>query len=304
MRFFSVLALLATASSRVDARQNRVERYDPDLALALDCRYPEILHDCLASRDRGVGKQAENACYVAASCVSFKRAEPTSDEKLWEGEESGKGSHQRQRRQQTGSQDSASQEPETTDNASVSSADPVATTEEPASSSAEPESTTIQESTAASTSTEVTLLSSTQPSSQPSSTLPSSTLPSTTSSTETETTTSVGASCYSTTIKSTTICPVESSDGHESTLECYSTKITKSACSPGLLCATEGTYGHTICMEMQNEIGLAGKIIATCFGSAIAVCVGTLGVLIYQDKRKKRELAELMEARMRRKEKR
>lgn len=57
-------------------------------------------------------------------------------------------------------------------------------------------------------------------------------------------------------------------------------------------------------MEMQNEIGLAGKIIATCFGSAIAVCVGTLGVLIYQDKRKQRELAELMEARMRRRERR
>lgn len=304
MRFLPVLALLATASSRVDARQNRVARYDPELAHLLDCRYPEILNECLASRDRGVEQRAENSCYVAASCIPLKRAEPTSDEKLWEGEESGKVLHQKRRRQQTESQESASQEPGTTDNASASSADPVATTEEPASSSAEPESTTIQESTAASTSTEVTLLSSTQPSSQPSSTLPSSTLSSTTSSTESETTTSVGASCYSTTVKSTTICPVESSDGHESTLECYSTNITKSACSPGLLCATEGTYGHTICMEMQNEIGLAGKIIATCFGSAIAVCVGTLGVLFYQDKRKQREIAELREARMRWKERR
>ncbi|EEU38905.1 uncharacterized protein NECHADRAFT_88913 [Fusarium vanettenii 77-13-4] len=281
MRFVSMLALLATASPRVDARQNRVARYDSDLAHLLDCRYPEILYECLASRDRSVGQPAENACYVAASCAPLKRAEQTSDGKLWEDEESGEGLHQRQRRQQTESQDSASQEPETTDNASAFSADPVATTEELASSSAEPESTTIQESTAASTSTEATVLSSTEPSSQPSSTLPSSTLSSSTSSTETETTTSVGASCYSTTIESTT-----------------------SACSPGLLCATEDTHGYTICMEMQNEIGLAGKIIGSCFGAAIAVCVGTLGVLIYQDKRKQREIAELMEARIRRKERR
>ncbi|KAI8721515.1 hypothetical protein NCS52_00293000 [Fusarium sp. LHS14.1] len=281
MRFVSMLALLATASPRVDARQNRVARYDSGLARLLDCRYPEILYECLATRDRRLGQLAENACYVAASCAPFKRAEQSSDGKLGEEEESGEGSHQRRRRQQTETQDSASQEPETTDNAAASSADSVTTSGEPASSSAELETTTVQESTAASASTEVTVLSSTEPSSQASSTLPSSTLSSSTSSTETETTTSVGASCYSTTIKSTT-----------------------SACSPGLLCATEDTHGYTICMEMQNEVGLAGKIIGGCFGAAIAVCVGTLGVLIYQDKRKQRELAELMEARMRRKERR
>ncbi|RSL75213.1 hypothetical protein CEP51_011085 [Fusarium floridanum] len=304
MRFVSALALLATTSSQVDAaHQNLVARYDPDLARRLDCRYPEILNECLASRELHAGQRDDNACYVAASCSSLNRRERASDGKR-EGEESGKDSHQRRRRQETESQESASQEAGTTDNASSSAADAVTTTEEPASSSAETEVTTTQESTAASASTEATVISSTQASSQSSSTLASSTVQSSTSSTESETTTEVGASCFSTTIKTTTVCPVESASGQVSTLECYSTNVTSSACSPGLLCATESTHGYNICMEMQNEVGLAGKIIGGCFGLAIAVCAGTLATLIYQDKRKQRELQELMEARRLLKERR
>ncbi|RSL50967.1 hypothetical protein CEP53_008607 [Fusarium sp. AF-6] len=308
MRFVSALALLATTSSQVDAHQNLVARYDPDLARRLDCRYPEILNECLTSRDRHAGQHDDNACYVAASCASLKRRERALDGKR-EGEESGKDSHQRRRRQETASQESASlesasQEAGTTDNASSSAADAVTTTEEPASSSAETEATTTQESTAASASTEATVISSTQASSQSSNTLASSTVQSSTSSTESETTTEVGASCFSTTIKTTTVCPVESASGQVSTLECYSTNVTSSACSPGLLCATESTHGYNICMEMQNEVGLAGKIIGGCFGLAIAVCAGTLAMLIYQDKRKQRELQELMEARRLLKERR
>ncbi|KAF5626102.1 hypothetical protein F52700_8818 [Fusarium sp. NRRL 52700] len=100
----------------------------------------------------------------------------------------------------------------------------------------------------------------------------------------TSTSTEPGASCYSTTVKSSTICETTGF----TTLTCYAANITSSTCSPGLICTTQSSNGVTICMELQNEVGTAGIIIASVFSALILICTCTLITMCYRDKSKLR----------------
>ncbi|KAF5977322.1 hypothetical protein FCOIX_6589 [Fusarium coicis] len=109
----------------------------------------------------------------------------------------------------------------------------------------------------------------------------------------TSTSTEPGASCYSTTVKSSTICETTGM----TTLTCYAANITSSTCSPGLICTTQASNGVTICMELQNEVGTAGIIIASVFSALILICACTLITMCYRDKSKQRRQEEMRRVR-------
>ncbi|CVK85950.1 uncharacterized protein FPRN_06391 [Fusarium proliferatum] len=164
----------------------------------------------------------------------------------------------------------------------------VSTTKDKATTIAEAESTTLK------TTGSGTEASTTEESSVSSTTSTSTSTSSTVSSTSTaSTSTEPGASCYSTTVKSSTICETTGL----TTLTCYAANITSSTCSPGLLCATQSSNGVTICMELQNEVGTAGIIIASVFSALILICACTLITMCYRDKSKQRRQEELRRVR-------
>ncbi|KAI7767138.1 hypothetical protein LZL87_009540 [Fusarium oxysporum] len=112
----------------------------------------------------------------------------------------------------------------------------VETTEDEATTTAEAESTTLKTTASeieAST-TEESSVSSTAGTLTSTSSIASST-------STTSTSTEPGASCYSTTVKSSTICETTGF----TTLTCYAANITSSTCSPGLLCTTQSSNGVT-----------------------------------------------------------
>ncbi|RBR17574.1 hypothetical protein FVER53590_25068 [Fusarium verticillioides] len=109
----------------------------------------------------------------------------------------------------------------------------------------------------------------------------------------TSTSTEPDASCYSTTVKSSTICETTGM----TTLTCYAANITSSTCSPGLICTTQSSNGVTICMELQNEVGTAGIILASVFSALILICACTLITMCYRDKSKQRRQEEMRRVR-------
>ncbi|KAG5744598.1 hypothetical protein H9Q72_010378 [Fusarium xylarioides] len=164
----------------------------------------------------------------------------------------------------------------------------VSTTKDDATTTAEAESTTLETtaSTIEASTTEESDLSSTTGTSTSTSSIASST-------STTSTSTEPGASCYSTTVKSSTICETTGF----TTLTCYAANITSSTCSPGLICTTQSSNGVTICMELQNEVGTAGIIIASVFSALILICACTLITMCYRDKSKQRRQEELKRVR-------
>jgi hypothetical protein len=162
------------------------------------------------------------------------------------------------------------------------------TTEDEATTTAESDTTTLRTTssvTEAST-TDESITSSTTATSTSTSSEPSST-------STTSTSTEPGASCYSTTVKTSTICETTGF----STYSCYTANITSSTCSPGLLCATQSSNGVTVCMELQNDVGTAGIIIACVFSGLILICTCTLITMCYRDKSKQRRQEELRRVR-------
>ncbi|KAF5601337.1 hypothetical protein FPCIR_2316 [Fusarium pseudocircinatum] len=164
----------------------------------------------------------------------------------------------------------------------------VSTTKDEASTTAETKKTTLETtaSTIEASTTEESSVSSTTSTSTSTSSIASSTSTASTS-------TDPGASCYSTTVKSSTICETTGM----TTLTCYAANITSSTCSPGLLCTTQSSNGVTICMELQNEVGTAGIIIASVFSALILICACTLITMCYRDKSKQRRQEEMRRVR-------
>ncbi|KAH6962924.1 hypothetical protein DER45DRAFT_534158 [Fusarium avenaceum] len=164
----------------------------------------------------------------------------------------------------------------------------VETTEDEATTTAEAESTTLG------TTASGTEASTTEESSVSSATGTATSTSSIASSTSTtSTSTDPGASCYSTTIKSSSVCEVTGI----TTLSCYAANITSSTCSPGYLCTTQSSNGITVCMELQNEVGTAGIIIASVFSVLILICTCALITMCYRDKNKQRRQDELRRVR-------
>ncbi|KAF5711559.1 hypothetical protein FMUND_8954 [Fusarium mundagurra] len=223
--------------------------------------------------------------------ASPEKASSSSIEPLWHAKQQGDGLvelnfHriiQRQDSSSAGTGTSADATSTATEDTSVVSTtkDEATTTDEAKSTTLETTALTIEAST-----TEESSLSSTTGTSTSTSSIASST---STSSTSTE----PGASCYSTTVKSSTICETTGL----TTLTCYAANITSSTCSPGLICTTQSSNGVTICMELQNEVGTAGIIIASVFSGLILICACTLITMCYRDKSKQRRQEELRRVR-------
>ncbi|CCT67650.1 uncharacterized protein FFB20_07593 [Fusarium fujikuroi] len=218
-------------------------------------------------------------------------ASSSSMEPLWHAKQQGDGVvkldfHRLIQRRDTSSADSGTSAEATSKATKDTSA--VSTTEYEATTTAEADSTTLKTAgsgTEASTTEESSVSSTTSTSTSTSSTV--------SSTSTTSTSTEPGASCYSTTVKSSTICETTGL----TTLTCYAANITSSTCSPGLLCATQSSDGVTICMELQNEVGTAGIIIASVFSALILICACTLMTMCYRDKSKQRRQEELRRVR-------
>ncbi|KAF5012661.1 hypothetical protein FDECE_1292 [Fusarium decemcellulare] len=298
MRLLPATALLLTLIIiLVEARQKPMGKCDAHLSLLADCPHPDDLKQCLASHD-DLQLDGIVVCLTYTHCTLHEGVSVAEFAEIRHNEprECGNatGRFKWWIRRQEAPTDGVKSESATDATASVDEpAEPTATADR----STEPIATTgVSDinsddltTTGAGTLSSVEAATSIPTTSRTQETSDSSSLGSTT----TSTTEKIGASCYSTTVYSTSACPVQSTNGHLQTLSCYPTSITSSTCAPSMLCATQPTYGYTICMEKHNEIGVWGTVIASCMGGAVACCIGTLVLLYYQDKRKlQRQLAE------------
>lgn len=101
--------------------------------------------------------------------------------------------------------------------------------------------------------------------------------------------------CFTTSTVQSKTCPVSTNDGKPTTQECFSTDVAKSECAPGLYCTTD-PKGADICMELDDDLGIDGIIIAIVFAVAIAVGIGYLTFMCCRDKREQKRLAAKAEA--------
>ncbi|KAM0081833.1 hypothetical protein ACKRZS_005974 [Fusarium odoratissimum] len=172
--------------------------------------------------------------------------------------------------------------------------DEATTTQKEDTTTDEPEST-AQEVTTKGTSTQESSLSSTVLST---STEMSSGSSFTTSSTVTST--EPGASCYSTTVKTSIVCSI-TTDGHTESASCITNRMTSSTCAPGLFCEIHPGSGVTVCMEQHNEIGTEGIIVGAFFGACIAGCIAVLVGMCLKDKRAQKRFQNIKRAKTLRK---
>lgn len=101
--------------------------------------------------------------------------------------------------------------------------------------------------------------------------------------------------CFSTSTVKTKTCPVSTNDGKPTTQDCFTTDVAKSECAPGVFCTTD-SKGADICMELDDDLGIDGIIIAIVFAVAIAVGIGYLTFMCCRDKREQKRLAAKAEA--------
>jgi hypothetical protein len=175
----------------------------------------------------------------------------------------------------------------TTEDEATTTQNEITTTDEPKS--------TAQEATTKGTSTQESSVSSTVLST---STEMSSGSSFTTSSTVTST--EPGASCYSTTVKTSIVCSI-TTDGHTESASCITNRMTSSTCAPGLLCEIHPGSGVTVCMEQRNEIGTEGIIVGAFFGACIAGCIAVLVGMCLKDKRARKRFQNIKRAKTLRK---
>lgn len=181
-----------------------------------------------------------------------------------------------------------------TEDEATTTKDEATTTQNEVTKTDEPEST-AQEATTKGTSTQESSVSSTVLST---STEMSSGSSFTTSSTVTST--EPGASCYSTTVKTSIVCSI-TTDGHTESASCITNRMTSSTCAPGLLCEIHPDSGVTVCMEQHNEIGTEGIIVGAFFGACIAACMAVLVGMCLKDKRAQKRFQNMKRAKTLRK---
>ncbi|RSL46145.1 hypothetical protein CEP53_010449 [Fusarium sp. AF-6] len=315
MRLLPTLALLAWANVLADARGEYLERYDTD---SIDCHDSNKIYEprgvsalwdddvCPHSspalndddaRDHGLAKRWRQWVRRADATTNAAAAQATEDE-----------NDDSKESEAADTKDAAETKDAETKNADTKAAE---TTQEEKSTEAE-KTTEVKETKAETTQKEETKEESTAE--QPTVTVPSPTLPTQTLPTETESEDSattepsssmtetsyissdqttystyssekIGASCFSTTVESTTVCSTRTRNGQIETHGCVDANITSSACAPGMLCTTHPDSGNDVCMKLHNEVGTAGIIIASIFGFLGAACTLTMVFICYSDKR-------------------
>lgn len=94
--------------------------------------------------------------------------------------------------------------------------------------------------------------------------------------------------CYTTSLSTTTVCPVQSTGSNSGKiLSCFPTTIPTSVCAAGLICETDSN-GNPSCMYKYNNLGVAGIAIATFFALAVTAAVTLIVTLCCREKKAQR----------------
>lgn len=104
-----------------------------------------------------------------------------------------------------------------------------------------------------------------------------------------------GGECLEEYEKKTTDCQTVTEDGRETTRSCTDTTVKLSSCRPGKTCSFDKS-GNDICMDLQDELDVAGIVIAIVFASAIVIGVGALTFLCCKDRKEQKRLQAKAEA--------
>ncbi|KAL7792165.1 hypothetical protein V8C37DRAFT_380972 [Trichoderma ceciliae] len=101
--------------------------------------------------------------------------------------------------------------------------------------------------------------------------------------------------CLITSTVKTSSCDILTDKGVLRTLTCVPTEVAKSNCAPGLMCSLD-SIGQTVCLKKEDDLGVAGIIIAIIFGLAIVVGITFLTFACCRERRHHKQLEARAEA--------
>lgn len=104
-----------------------------------------------------------------------------------------------------------------------------------------------------------------------------------------------GGECLETYTVDTTTCDVATNDGQVSTGACRDTTAERSSCKAGKTCSMDSS-GTDICMDLHDDLDVAGIVIAIIFASAIVIGIGALTFLCCKDRKEQKRLHAKAEA--------
>ncbi|KAK0386989.1 hypothetical protein NLU13_5303 [Sarocladium strictum] len=104
-----------------------------------------------------------------------------------------------------------------------------------------------------------------------------------------------GDDCLATYTVNTKVCDTVTSEGRISTQSCSDTTAQRSSCKPGKTCSMDSN-GTNICMDLKDDLGVAGIVIAIIFASAIVIGIGALTFLCCKDRKQQKRLQAKAEA--------
>lgn len=105
----------------------------------------------------------------------------------------------------------------------------------------------------------------------------------------------IGDECLETYTVKTKQCETVTSDGRVSTQSCTDTTADRSSCKAGKTCSMDSS-GTDICMDLKNDLDVAGIVIAIIFSAAIVIGIGALTFLCCKDRKEQKRLHAKAEA--------
>ncbi|KAK7429340.1 hypothetical protein QQZ08_004152 [Neonectria magnoliae] len=103
-----------------------------------------------------------------------------------------------------------------------------------------------------------------------------------------------GTDCFTTGKKSTTECPMTTSDGHARTVTCFPTEVTTSSCASTLICTTDSA-NNDICMDLHH-MDIGGIIISIIFAAALVIGAALLTWACCKDRKEQKRMVAKAEA--------
>ncbi|KAK7403011.1 hypothetical protein QQX98_011252 [Neonectria punicea] len=103
-----------------------------------------------------------------------------------------------------------------------------------------------------------------------------------------------GTDCFTTGKKSTTECPLSTSNGHVKTVTCFPTEVTTSSCASTLICTTDSA-NNDICMDLHH-MDVGGIIVSIVFASALVIGAGLLTWACCKDRKEQKRMVAKAEA--------
>lgn len=104
-----------------------------------------------------------------------------------------------------------------------------------------------------------------------------------------------GTDCFTTGTKTTTECPLSTSNGHVKTVTCFPTQVPTSECSPHMICTLDSS-NNDVCMDIQSGLETSGIAILIVFGVILALGIGSLTFVCCKDRKQQKRLVAKAEA--------